>query len=326
MGRINNDDIVLDNPNQTLIDCATKNSKGDQIVCRVKCEICAKDSVLFGDGVFTVYRPVLRKRRSVSCGCSGHYKWSTEQYVERVRRKCSILGYSLVRYDTELNSKSLVELLCHKHNSSWTPMIDTFLGVGSFCKECTKEKLRLKFYKGEEEATKEVLKELSNTPQYTFVGWLDRYENIRSKFELHCSVVDDTGKEHGSTVIPFIKFKSRGQRCKKCSTGGFKLAKPASVYVFKIDGDYRFCGYGVTNNFKERLRGHRHKLKLVSSKIEEMHVVSVSGEMAWVIEKALMGSFSIEPQPVSGFIKEATNYDSYEAVCAFVDSLLSEGS
>lgn len=69
----------------------------------------------------------------------------------------------------------------------------------------------------------------------------------------------------------------------------------------------------------------RHALKLVSSKIESMYVVNVSGEKAWDIEKAIMENFSKESQPISGFVKEATNYNNYQDVCDFVDSLVLQG-
>lgn len=58
----------------------------------VYCHTCAKDTELFGNGLFKTSLANL-KSGCIPCGCSKRPSWTKEQYTIRVSRKCKDLGF-----------------------------------------------------------------------------------------------------------------------------------------------------------------------------------------------------------------------------------------
>ena len=69
--------------------------------------------------------------------CTGHYKFTTEEFIERARKvHGDEYDYSKVNY---INKETEVEIICQKHGSFWQkPHVHTFYKCG--CPICAKDK------------------------------------------------------------------------------------------------------------------------------------------------------------------------------------------
>lgn len=126
-------------------------SSNKSVLLLVGCEVCAKDSELFGNGIFKVYFHNLKKG-AIPCGCSSLYYWSEDQYKTLVKRKAMQRGWEFIRWAGDYK-KSLTKLClqCPKHGMWESTNIQAFLTQGHGCSECFKKNTFLANSKPDEE-------------------------------------------------------------------------------------------------------------------------------------------------------------------------------
>ena len=148
-----------------------------------------------------------------------------------------------------------------------------------------------------------------------FLGFSEEYRGSRTHIVLRCL----KGGEVWSTVTVKNFLAGKGRSC--CLLNGFDRFKPSVLYILKIKGiRSRFTGYGVSNNFSRRLSEHKRNLLSHGLKIEEYKTFSISGTEALRIENRLKYTFHPYKNDVEGFKTEATHYDRYDDVVAFVQN------
>lgn len=112
----------------------------------VKCDICAADSELHGDGLF-ISSPKGLKSHAVGCGCSAQFKWSESQYATRISRTAAEHGYKFLGFvdDGAVNTYSRCIIECSKHGINNTAIVNSIISKSKFsCKLCAYEEKIMK--------------------------------------------------------------------------------------------------------------------------------------------------------------------------------------
>jgi hypothetical protein len=103
---------------------------------KVKCNICAEDSELFGDGMFETKFHGLTIGR-IPCGCSKIPQWTLQQYEIRIKRKIieENLDIKFIRFGKSNSKISLtpVKLFCNRNLKEFevAAVCSFFQGVGN---------------------------------------------------------------------------------------------------------------------------------------------------------------------------------------------------
>lgn len=101
----------------------------------VKCNICANDSELFGDGLFKTHRSNIL-RGYLPCGCGARPLWNQEQFRIICTREAEKRGFKFIGFSGEYKgSKTRLDLNCDLHGDWKTTDINHFLG-GRGCPGC----------------------------------------------------------------------------------------------------------------------------------------------------------------------------------------------
>lgn len=105
----------------------------------VKCSVCAKDDLLFPEGIFTSHlHDILRG--VCPCGCSKSYRWSKEQYLIKIQRKCETINCYLVEIPIIINAFVKIKIKCNIHNTENFIVLHRFLNDihnPNGCDECS---------------------------------------------------------------------------------------------------------------------------------------------------------------------------------------------
>ena len=104
----------------------------------VKCHICAKDSEMFGEGIFKSSKGNLNSG-SLPCGCGKKHNWSNQQYIVMVKRQCAKKNYTFVGLNTKdyaSGRRMCVEAICGECGNHWeTTNVESFI-AGTGCPQC----------------------------------------------------------------------------------------------------------------------------------------------------------------------------------------------
>ena len=109
----------------------------------VRCSICASDPEMFGEGVFRTRKSSLLSG-SIPCACAKKaYRWSTHQWLLRLQRKVSILGFDIISVaePESVSHRTKIILSCSNHGK-WITDMNCFLNSGSTCHKCADENSR----------------------------------------------------------------------------------------------------------------------------------------------------------------------------------------
>lgn len=108
----------------------------DSILYILKCNICMKDSALFGDGLFTAQKGHL-KSGSIPCGCCGSLMWTKEQYDVLCKRMSQEVGVEYLGLSEPfVRGATKVKLVCEIHGEYCTTEVRNFIKRGYGCKRC----------------------------------------------------------------------------------------------------------------------------------------------------------------------------------------------
>jgi hypothetical protein len=135
------------------LEVISSNRDAGLITYKVFCHTCAKDTELFGNGIFTTTKDRLEKFQ-FPCGCGSCRKWTPAQYAVKISRIaeekfCKFLGF----VTGQVNSSSKIQLEClvcsHTWNSSTIVNFIKPMG-GNGCPNCAtsgfKRELPATFY------------------------------------------------------------------------------------------------------------------------------------------------------------------------------------
>lgn len=145
---------------------------------------------------------------------------------------------------------------------------------------------------------------------YTYVGKLSDRFSALTKLHLRNN---KNGFEWKTTKIAHL-MKGHGNG----KMGGFSQELPATLYLLKLHGkEYSFMGFGVTNHFPSRWVQHRAKLNKAGFSLGEYSLFRMDGWKAWEIEQSIRKTFTLFPQDIAGFKREATSASVYQEIISF---------
>lgn len=102
----------------------------------LKCDICSKDSELFGDGYFKNLKDNLNKGR-IPCGCSQATRWTDDQLIIKINRCLDDTSSKLVCLeDYSTRSKIKCTIYCENHGMYSGIWVTSILHSGKTCPTC----------------------------------------------------------------------------------------------------------------------------------------------------------------------------------------------
>lgn len=121
-------------------------------VYTVTCHVCKQDSELHGQAVYQMAKGDILAGVH-PCGCSKLPKWTVQQYLVRIKRRCAELDYTLISSPEELQHDTYLTLRCNGCEYEWgTCTLSRFLS-GSGCLECKRKKISVARTKSDDEIT-----------------------------------------------------------------------------------------------------------------------------------------------------------------------------
>jgi predicted nucleic acid-binding Zn-ribbon protein len=217
--------------------------------------------------------------------------------------------YTNVEY---LTAKDKVLVTCEKHGDFKITPNDHLSGYG--CAKCYAEKHKITSYKlaqsfGAVFSSRATKLYGDNVYDYSEVVYL----NSRTKVAIKCLTCGGVFYKSPDTHL-------RGQGCPHFASNGYKPSKAATLYLFSISEKY--CGFGITNNFKIRHAAHKTTFKKHSAHAELITTYELSGTQALAIENHLKESYEIIDTGIEGFRKEATDIKHLPAILEDIKKFL----
>ena len=162
-------------------------------------------------------------------------------WIEEVKRVCIERGYTFNKDLGKRYEKVFVSVTCNKYGNTIEIRADRFI-KGAGCIQC----------RGDNIANNKTIK----TTEEMIVNMVERHGD---KFDYSKSVYNTKKKPitiicpiHSEFQQPYLLHLKSPYGCPSCAKFGFKVNKPAHLYVLS-DGD--LCKIGITNNEPEfRLR------------------------------------------------------------------------
>lgn len=151
-------------------------TSGKKKIHAVKCKICEKDPELFGDGLFKVYAPHLR-RGTLPCACASKNFYSEREYEVLIKRSLSLRGFTFIGWATAYNSVDpKIIISCGNHSDKSVKLREVLKGkfgcivcVNSSKKKSFEDKVQqlidLKFYS---EGTRFSIDSNPRNPEYNY--------------------------------------------------------------------------------------------------------------------------------------------------------------
>lgn len=176
----------------------------------VSCSVCAEDSELHGEGLFVI-SSLARSRGMVSCGCSKKLKWTKPQYVIRLSRILSGLGYKFIGFDIDDNervgtyTRCIIE--CPKHGIYKSASINSIISKNpSSCMQCSIDERVLRWSK----TADEIIAGFMSTGRYhkDTIFWKDPTE--KNRWFYRCGVCLSVARSYHSSL-------RKGVRSCECS-------------------------------------------------------------------------------------------------------------
>ena len=219
-------------------------------VFKVTCTECSKDKELFPEGYFNVVKSSLLAG-SIPCGCSKTTKWEDWQYLILSRRAGE--GRFIVHGFAEKfkGSKTKLNLECLKDGHRWSTAISNIIYRGQGCSKCAFAKNK-KVRAVPQPLAEDNCTRLCNDVGYTFLGFIEKYENCYSKLRYICP-------HHGEQIVTYRGFVTRGSRCLHCYReiscfyGWYPERADEQDYLYILNFNDQFIKVGRSFNLEERI-------------------------------------------------------------------------
>ena len=192
---------TFNNGKLTVVDGGSRNN-----YCVVRCSVCAEDTELLGDGLFTTYISNLN-RGGLPCGCSKKHHWSLRQYEVIIRRyiKENSIPVEFLKIEVvegKPSSESNIILFHKLTMTTYSVRISRFLnGKGRAGKTITKTEDSIENYNAQN-------KERRFVWDTGAVG-----NNGESVLGYHCSVCEEKGYEYIYEAIANYLFNNKSIPC-----------------------------------------------------------------------------------------------------------------
>lgn len=177
---------------------------------------------------------------SKPCGCALNPKWNKDQFLILAKRAAKdrfiVHGFSEEFY----GQKTKLRLECFEHGHIWNASLHSVINMRKRCPMCANmERSRQKRYCEHKVLDRCAL--ICEEVGYEFIGFVNGYENKRSKFTYICTI-------HGEQSATYHNFVTIGSRCGGCSKSGYDTSKGGYLYVILWTGeDNSFIKFGITN-------------------------------------------------------------------------------
>lgn len=159
---------------------------------------------------------------------------NTESFVELAKLKyADKYDYSAVNYE---RSNNPVSVTCTIHNRQLSITPNSHLMGAGGCPDCASEATSLRCRKTTEQFIEDAQKVHGDRYSYDKT----KYTRVGEPVEIYC-------REHGY-FWQLAGSHTQGQGCSKCGNNGYKVNKPASLYVFV---DKELTKIGITNKNPE---------------------------------------------------------------------------
>lgn len=238
----------------------------------VRCSVCAKDTELFGDGLFEINKANFEAGR-IPCGCSRGYKYSEEQAVLRIKRVMQGKPYLLKGFvGGYKDSSSQVIFECEKHGQWSRRTVASVCSSGTGCRACAAIERGNNLKLDETSLVKEV-KGKVEAKGYIFHGLFGEYKSLTTRLILECPA-------HGvwdTTTIHKMKYES-SRGCPDCGAERTRTSRivPEPERLKQVEQICSSLGYkfnGWVGNFKNIFT----KLKLECPEHGEWRTTDIRG-------------------------------------------------
>lgn len=211
----------------------------------VKCNICAEDPELFGEGFFSIYASNMKKG-NMPCGCAAKH-WSEAQQIVRVERQARIKGYKFVSWlgdfkTTKARTKLL--MLCCEHGLWGSTELKSFVCVGHGCPSCAEIQRSITRTKPDHLRVEKILSSGHFTQGTTFKRLTDHSSN--PLWEINCPDCKETYTRAECNLIKLGKA---------CVCSGTVSSRQKYSYINLVqDGENAVAiKFGITGNPRKRI-------------------------------------------------------------------------
>lgn len=213
----------------------------------VKCEECAKDPYLFGEGLFVCQKYILI-RGGLPCGCSDKPEWNPEQQIKRCTREAEVKGLEFLGFKDavyESANKTRVVLRCPEHGVFDTTTVSMLILESNGCRRCGEIATANTRIIPDDERVKSFLSTKAFHPEtvFTNIGKKRKGQRDYIYWKVSCPVCNQTCESSGFSL-------RLGNRCCSCVYDQ-KLAYINIVYDGNLEVAIKF---GVTSSLRKRLQ------------------------------------------------------------------------
>lgn len=110
----------------------------------LKCDLCAENPVLHGDGIYLVNLSHMKKG-ILSCGCAPRVNWTEYQHYLKIIEECNKHNYTFLGFKGKY-----LRLFCHEHGL-WESTTRTQFLAGKGCRKCGSKSSAIIRRKGDDE-------------------------------------------------------------------------------------------------------------------------------------------------------------------------------
>lgn len=232
-----------------VIGWSGRNKSGNKLYL-ARCDVCAQDHELFGDGVFKSLKGSLMCEQ-IPCGCSCRVKWTAEQYKIRCTRQANGLGYVFLDWaEPFTSSRTKLLLYCPRHGEWNSTSLNSFLSSGHACPACRTEVATTAAKKSLTKPDHEMIASFHASGQFPTGTQFWRSMRLNSEgtaryWHVHCPECNYTGEAESGSL-------QKGSRPCLCSR-----ARQKQAYINWIVGDGGqnvALKFGIANVARRRVR------------------------------------------------------------------------
>lgn len=210
----------------------------------VKCDICSKDTELFGDGYFKTTKCELNMG-GLPCGCTKAIKWNEDQWIVRATRQANSQGFRFDGWAEPFKGgRTKCKLTCNEHGCEWASATVSSLVVGTTNCPVNRYYNRAPYSTDfigrtaipEDDVIPRVIVKC-NELGIKFKGWVGIYSGAKTYCVLEC-------EKHGewSTTDLSHLLSSTSKRCPGCSSEAISKAR-------KMEDHEHIIGFMATGSF-----------------------------------------------------------------------------
>ena len=213
--------------------------------CIVYCDVCSKDSELYGEGYFV--EKLYRLKQGIKpCGCGIRKRLTEEQYKIVVRRNAEKNGLVFTGWAGDYNNNyTLCKVACPVHGELKPKRLNQFVNAEVRCRKCVAETLEICKPFPDSVMIEKFLSSGSFPENTEFTRSSRKCKRgKRIYWWVSCPDCGETGEATGQDL-------KQGKRPCNCSV---KMPKISYLLLLKDGGIPVAIKFGITSNFRNRLK------------------------------------------------------------------------